>query len=135
MKIELTIAGKVVVVEADGPVSVSVRDVEVAVSAPVSVAAAPEEKAPVAPPSVAAVPRPPVGGGDLFARLCGLRRQLAAEKGVPPYVVFHDKSLREMADNMPQDLAEFGKIGGVGQAKIEKYGARFLAVIQGAAAG
>jgi ATP-dependent DNA helicase RecQ len=49
-------------------------------------------------------------------------------------MVFHDKALLEMVEVKPQNLAAFGKISGVGQAKLEKYGEKFLAVINGVAA-
>ena len=78
-------------------------------------------------------PPPPEPDAGLFSRLAGLRKKLATEQGVPPYVIFHDKTLRDMAEARPQDLEALSAIGGVGRAKLEKYGARFLAVIHGAA--
>jgi len=72
--------------------------------------------------------------GNLFKKLAELRREIAYANGLPPYMVFHDKALWEMAEALPKNLAAFGKISGVGQAKLEKYGERFLAVINGAAA-
>jgi len=72
--------------------------------------------------------------GDMFKKLAELRREIAYANGLPPYMVFHDKALWEMVQVMPHNLAAFGKISGVGQAKLEKYGERFLAVINGAAA-
>ena len=72
--------------------------------------------------------------GILFKKLAELRREIAYAEGLPPYIVFHDKALHAMVEAMPKDLAAFGKISGVGQAKLEKYGERFLAVINGAAA-
>ena len=71
---------------------------------------------------------------DLFMRLSSLRRELAAEAGVPPYVVFQDKSLHEMAEKRPQDMDALSAISGVGKARLEKYGERFLSVIAGDAA-
>ena len=65
----------------------------------------------------------------LFQELRGLRRRIAEEKSVPPYVVFGDASLREMAAYLPQTLESFGRINGVGTAKLEEYGERFLAAI------
>ena len=71
---------------------------------------------------------------DMFTKLANLRREIASANGVPPYMVFHDKALYAMVEAMPQDLTAFGKISGVGQAKLEKYGEMFLSVIKGAAA-
>ena len=65
----------------------------------------------------------------LFEALRARRRELAAEAGVPPYVVFHDSSLREMAELKPTSLAALGRVGGVGAAKLEKYGAAFVEVV------
>jgi ATP-dependent DNA helicase RecQ len=71
---------------------------------------------------------------NMFRKLAELRREIAYSNGLPPYMVFHDKALWEMVSVLPKNLAAFGKISGVGQAKLEKYGERFLAVINGAAA-
>lgn len=69
-------------------------------------------------------------GDPLFEALRDRRRELAREAGVPPYVVFHDAVLREMATHRPQSLAEMGAIGGVGAKKLEAYGDAFLTVIR-----
>jgi ATP-dependent DNA helicase RecQ len=66
----------------------------------------------------------------LFAALRALRRDLAREAGVPPYVVFHDSTLREMATRRPGTLDALGEIGGVGARKRDAYGAQFLAAIR-----
>ncbi len=66
----------------------------------------------------------------LFQRLRSLRKQLADEQSVPPYVVFADSSLRLMAQVQPQTLTDFGKISGVGSHKLAQYGSRFVAQIQ-----
>ncbi|MBC7982516.1 MAG: DNA helicase RecQ, partial [Candidatus Obscuribacterales bacterium] len=58
----------------------------------------------------------------LFDSLRALRKRLADHAGVPPYVVFHDASLREMAQRQPTTLDEFSMITGVGQAKLGRYG-------------
>ena len=70
----------------------------------------------------------------MFKKLAQLRREIAHADGLPPYMVFHDKALWAMVEAQPQSMAAFSKISGVGQAKLEKYGERFLAVINGAAA-
>ncbi|MDG1463149.1 MAG: DNA helicase RecQ [Gammaproteobacteria bacterium] len=59
------------------------------------------------------------------------RQRLASEHGVPPYVVFHDSTLKQMLTNRPLDLEDMLAISGVGQAKLERYGEEFLAVITG----
>jgi ATP-dependent DNA helicase RecQ len=63
----------------------------------------------------------------LFERLRTLRKRLASEAGVPPYVIFHDKTLAEMARRRPTSEAALLGITGVGQAKLERYGEAFLA--------
>lgn len=63
---------------------------------------------------------------DLFESLRALRRKLASDEGIPPYMVFHDSSLREMAAKHPRNKAEFRSIEGVGDRKLEKYGDIFL---------
>lgn len=65
----------------------------------------------------------------LFAELKSLRLSIAREQNVPPYVVFHDKTLMEMALKRPANMDALAGIGGVGRSKLEKYGDAFLAVI------
>ena len=65
----------------------------------------------------------------LFESLRALRKQLADDAGVPPYVIFHDASLREMAERKPTTLDVFATIPGVGQAKLERYGRAFIQTI------
>lgn len=67
---------------------------------------------------------------SLFNRLRALRTQIAREEGIPPYIVFSDKTLEHMSAMRPADKSEMLKISGVGSYKYEKYGERFLAVIQ-----
>ncbi len=69
-------------------------------------------------------------GDPLFEALRELRRDLAAEGQVPPYVIFHDATLREMAETRPSSLAELGAISGVGAKKLEAYGEAFLQVVR-----
>lgn len=66
---------------------------------------------------------------NLFAALRRLRKQLAEEAVVPPFVIFSDASLIEMAAYLPADNQAFLAINGVGQKKLESYGAQFLEVI------
>ena len=65
----------------------------------------------------------------LWEALRECRRLFAEELGVPPYVIFHDSSLQEMCSNLPQNMEEFLLVSGVGERKMEKYGAAFMAVI------
>jgi ATP-dependent DNA helicase RecQ len=67
---------------------------------------------------------------SLFERLRALRKRLADEHGLPPYVIFHDSTLREMAQHMPLDLEQFAGLPGVGQAKLARYGAQFIAAVR-----
>lgn len=65
----------------------------------------------------------------LFERLRSLRKEIADEQSVAPYVVFADSSLRLMAQQQPQTLKQFAKISGVGSRKLNYYGPRFTAEI------
>ena len=66
----------------------------------------------------------------LFERLRSLRKQIADAQGVPPYVVFNDASLREMAQRRPLDSQGFGEITGVGARKLTQYSDAFISVIR-----
>jgi ATP-dependent DNA helicase RecQ len=68
----------------------------------------------------------------LFDALREARRSLAAEAGVPAYVVFHDSTLREIAAARPRSLDELAGINGVGQAKLARYGDAMLAAVEAA---
>lgn len=57
------------------------------------------------------------------------RRELADEQGIPPYIIFHDRTLQEMCVTVPQTMEQFGLLGGVGERKLDKYGPAFLQVI------
>ncbi len=67
---------------------------------------------------------------SLFEELRALRRELADVQGVPPYVIFHDSTLKEMVRMKPADLQELGEISGVGERKLARYGAAFIDVIR-----
>jgi ATP-dependent DNA helicase RecQ len=62
----------------------------------------------------------------LFERLRVLRKQLADQRGVPPYIIFSDVSLRQMAREYPATERAFGRISGVGEKKLREFGALFL---------
>jgi ATP-dependent DNA helicase RecQ len=66
---------------------------------------------------------------DLFERLRRLRKSLADARGVPPYIVFSDVSLRQMARNYPTNESEFAQISGVGEQKLKRFGKKFMAEI------
>jgi ATP-dependent DNA helicase RecQ len=67
---------------------------------------------------------------ELFERLRELRQRLAREQGVPPYVVFSDRTLRELAQILPATEAEMANVTGVGSYKLARYGGAFLEVIR-----
>lgn len=66
---------------------------------------------------------------DLFMALRTLRADLAREQGVPAYVIFHDATLKQMAELKPKTLATLAAISGVGKTKLERYGQAFLDLI------
>jgi ATP-dependent DNA helicase RecQ len=66
----------------------------------------------------------------LWEALRERRRELAEDQGVPPYVIFHDRTLQEMCAALPQNLVQFGRLTGVGERKLDKYGQDFIRVIE-----
>jgi ATP-dependent DNA helicase RecQ len=102
----------------------------------VHLAAAPKRERP--PPAWSAGTRTAAGGAaaaerstELFDQLRALRKRLADESGLPPYVVFHDSTLREMVERRPVTLSQFAELPGVGHAKLARYGEHFIAAIAG----
>jgi ATP-dependent DNA helicase RecQ len=79
--------------------------------------------------------QPAAGAPDpaLLGALKEWRRQQAREQGVPPYVVFHDRTLEELAARRPAELDALGAVSGIGRAKLERYGEALLAVLREAA--
>ena len=75
---------------------------------------------------------PDVAPDDLacWEALRECRRQLAAEHNVPPYVIFHDATLKAMLAARPRTPDELLRVAGVGAAKLERYGERFLDVLR-----
>jgi len=71
----------------------------------------------------------------LWEALRECRRRLAEQQGVPPYVVFHDRTLQEMCSVQPRNTTQLGRISGVGERKRDKYGEQFLQVIREFAGG
>ncbi|MDU1342507.1 MAG: DNA helicase RecQ [Veillonella sp.] len=72
---------------------------------------------------------PRSGSGGLFEHLRQHRKQLASQLSVPPYIIFPDTVLIDLANIRPKTLGEFGNIKGVGKAKLKKYGLSFLEAI------
>ena len=84
-------------------------------------------------PSITIPGLPPTTGIEdpkLFEALRNLRMQCANEEGFPPYIVFSDKVLHSLATIKPTTLEQFGFVSGIGEHKKQKYGARFVALIQ-----
>jgi len=81
--------------------------------------------------SPASSPRASEEGRELFETLRALRKRLADAQGMPPYVIFHDATLREIAERRPVTLGEFAGIRGVGEAKLARYGEEFVALVRG----
>jgi ATP-dependent DNA helicase RecQ len=67
---------------------------------------------------------------ELWDELRECRKMLAEEHNVPPYVIFHDATLKEMLDTMPTSPSEMLRINGVGDSKLEKYGGDFLDLLR-----
>jgi ATP-dependent DNA helicase RecQ len=87
--------------------------------------------APRAPrPTVTAPAASGTSDEELFETLRALRRTMAEERGIPPYLIFNDASLREMARERPATAEAFLQIKGVGLRKLQELGPRFLACIR-----
>ena len=72
---------------------------------------------------------PAVAGQGLLSALKAERTRLARQEGVPPYIIFSNAVLADMAGRSPRTMEEFLEVSGVGQIKAERYGECFLAVI------
>ena len=77
----------------------------------------------------------PAEAAGRFERLRAWRAAAAREQGVPAYVIFHDATLRQIAASPPSSLAELGRISGVGEAKLARYGDQILELFSAASAG
>ena len=66
----------------------------------------------------------------LFEKLKQLRREIAIEENVPAYIIFSDATLKDMENRLPETSEEFLQVSGVGEAKNEKYGERFISLIK-----
>ena len=71
----------------------------------------------------------PAADHALFEKLRARRLELARAQQVPPYVIFHDRTLADMAARRPRSVAELAAVPGVGEAKLKRYGEAFLEVI------
>jgi ATP-dependent DNA helicase RecQ len=71
----------------------------------------------------------PEADRTLFQALRDKRTEIARAQNVPPYVIFHDKTLIELAAARPASRSQMAKVPGVGEAKLDRYGPAFLAVI------
>ena len=72
----------------------------------------------------------PAASGGLFEALRAWRAAEAKAQNVPPYVIFHDATLREIAGARPGSLEELAQIKGVGASKLSRYGAEVLEVVR-----
>jgi ATP-dependent DNA helicase RecQ len=66
----------------------------------------------------------------LFERLRALRREIASARGVPPFVIFHDSTLRELARIRPKSFDDLRRVRGIGDKKLSELGPRLLAAIE-----
>jgi ATP-dependent DNA helicase RecQ len=71
----------------------------------------------------------PAEAEPVFERLRAWRTATAKEQGMPPYVIFHDATLRQIAASPPSTLAELAAVNGVGETKLARYGQQILAVL------
>jgi ATP-dependent DNA helicase RecQ len=92
-----------------------------------------EDSLPARPAARAATPAagPLPADEALFDALRAWRKQEAQDQGVPAYVIFHDRSLVEIAARRPTSLDALAAVPGVGQSKLDRYGAAVLAVVSG----
>ncbi|PHS37966.1 MAG: DNA helicase RecQ [Sulfurovum sp.] len=66
---------------------------------------------------------------DVYDKLRTLRTQIASEKGIPPYIVFSDKTLKDLSVKQPQSKEDMLDVHGIGEVKFERYGKAFLALL------
>lgn len=127
---DISSTGKVAVIEDSGNVSIEVLPFEEMLVSEPLVDGLQEVKQ--AEPMSEAVPEVlDISPDLLFQRLVALRKQIAKEEKLPPYIIFHDTSLKDMVSKLPVDLEAMKNVSGVGHAKLEKYGSRFVEAIRG----
>ena len=66
---------------------------------------------------------------EMYDRLRDLRTQIATQKGIPPYIVFSDKTLKDLSNKQPQNKEEMLAVHGIGEVKFERYGKEFLSIL------
>jgi len=66
---------------------------------------------------------------EVYDKLRNLRTQIASEKGIPPYIVFSDKTLKDLSNKQPQDKEAMLEVHGIGEVKFERYGEKFLELL------
>ncbi len=66
---------------------------------------------------------------EIYDKLCTLRTQIASKKGIPPYIVFSDKTLKELSVKVPKNKEEMLEVHGIGEVKFERYGDEFLKLL------
>ncbi len=66
---------------------------------------------------------------EMYDKLRDLRTKIASKKGIPPYIVFSDKTLKDLSSKVPQNKEEMLEIHGIGEVKFERYGKEFLEVL------
>ena len=69
---------------------------------------------------------------EMYDRLRELRREIASEKGTPPYIVFSDKTLKDLSVKQPDSKEAMLEVHGIGEVKFEQYGEAFLEILQNA---
>jgi ATP-dependent DNA helicase RecQ len=92
----------------------------------------PAATAPARVPKARSTVELPPAAAPVFERLRAWRGAAAKEQGVPAYVIFHDATLRQIATDAPSSLAELGRISGVGETKLAKYGEQILEALNDA---
>jgi ATP-dependent DNA helicase RecQ len=65
----------------------------------------------------------------MYDKLCALRKEIAEESGIPPYIVFSDKTLKELSAKQPGNKAQMLEVHGVGEVKFDRYGEAFLTLL------
>jgi superfamily II DNA helicase RecQ len=125
------ISGKLAITDDSGRISIEILPSKEELSKQTVLFEQALEEAPVATekPEFALVSD--ISSNTLFQKLVALRRDIAKEANVPPYIIFHDTTLKDMASKLPVDLDSMREISGVGNTKLEKYGSKFVAVIKG----